>query len=111
MNNKCCDIDKYFIINKGAQCNVIIVSDLLNLDNIYTGVLYHDARNKTSRAIATAAPLEFGDTKKLTLSFSAEETGKLKADSWVILEFYDEDKIKFGYKEKFAKVRATAISD
>lgn len=44
--NQCCTQDKEFIINQGAQCNVVIIGKLLEEGKLYTGVLYHDARNE-----------------------------------------------------------------
>jgi hypothetical protein len=44
--NACCTSDKEFIINQGAQCNVVIIGKLLEEGKLYTGVLYHDARNE-----------------------------------------------------------------
>ena len=107
--NQCCTSDKEFIINQGAQCNVVIVGKLLEVGKLYTGVLYHDARNEQNRATTSNIAEAFGDTVKLILEFPGNETLKLKAGSTVILEFYDEDKIKFGYRERFAKVRPTSI--
>ena len=107
--NACCTSDKEFIINQGAQCNVVILGKLLEEGKLYTGVLYHDARNEQNRAIASGIATVFGDSVKLILEFPGNETLKLKAGSTVILEFYDEDKVKFGYRERFAKVRPTSI--
>ena len=107
--NTCCTSDKEFVINQGAQCNVVIVGKLIEEGKLYTGVLYHDARNEQNRATTSNIAEAFGDTVKLILEFPGNETLKLKAGSTVILEFYDEDKIKFGYRERFAKVRPTSI--
>lgn len=107
--NTCCTLDKEFIINQGAQCNVVIVGKLLEEGKLYTGVLYHDARNEQNRATTSNIAEAFGDSVKLILEFPGNETLKLKAGSTVILEFYDEDKVKFGYRERFAKVRPTSI--
>lgn len=107
--NACCTSDKEFIINQGAQCNVVIVGKLIEEGKLYTGVLYHDARNEQNRAVTSGITTSFGDTTKLILEFPGSETLKLKAGSTVILEFYDEDRIKFGYRERFAKVRPTSI--
>lgn len=107
--NQCCTQDKEFIINQGAQCNVVIIGKLLEEGKLYTGVLYHDARNEQNRATALNMAEAFGDSVKLTLQFPGDQTLKLKAGSTVILEFYDEDKVKFGYRERFAKVRPTSI--
>lgn len=107
--NTCCTSDKEFIINQGAQCNVVIVGKLLEEGKLYTGVLYHDARNEQNRATTSNIAEAFGDSVKLILEFPGIETLKLKAGSTVILEFYDEDKVKFGYRERFAKVRPTSI--
>lgn len=107
--NQCCTQDKEFIINQGAQCNVVIVGKLLEVGKLYTGVLYHDARNEQNRATISGIAEAFGDTVKLVLQFPGDQTLKLKAGSTVTLEFYDEDKIKFGYRERFAKVRPTSI--
>lgn len=107
--NTCCTSDKEFIINQGAQCNVVIVGKLLEEGKLYTGVLYHDARNEQNRATTLNTAEAFGDSVKLILEFPGSETLKLKAGSTVILEFYDEDKVKFGYRERFAKVRPTSI--
>ena len=107
--SQCCIQDKEFIINQGAQCNVVIVGKLIEEGKVYTGVLYHDARNEQNRAVTSGIATSFGDTTKLILEFPGNETLKLKAGSTVILEFYDEDKVKFGYRERFAKVRPTSI--
>ena len=107
--NTCCTSDKEFIINQGAQCNVVVVGKLIEKGKLYTGVLYHDARNEQNRAVTSGIATSFGDTTKLILEFPGSETLKLKAGSTVILEFYDEDRIKFGYRERFAKVRPTSI--
>ena len=107
--NACCTSDKEFIINQGAQCNVVVVGKLIEEGKLYTGVLYHDARNEQNRAVTSGIATSFGDTTKLILKFPGSETLKLKAGSTVILEFYDEDRIKFGYRERFAKVRPTSI--
>lgn len=107
--NQCCTQDKEFIINQGAQCNVVIVGKLLEVGKLYTSVLYHDARNEQNRATTSNIAEAFGDTVKLILQFPGSETLKLKAGSTVTLEFYDEDKVKFGYRERFAKVRPTSI--
>ncbi len=107
--SQCCIQDKEFIINQGAQCNVVIVGKLVEEGKLYTGVLYHDARNEQNRAVTSGIATSFGDTTKLILEFPGSETLKLKAGSTVILEFYDEDRIKFGYRERFAKVRPTSI--
>lgn len=107
--NACCTSDKEFIINQGAQCNVVVVGKLIEEGKLYTGVLYHDARNEQNRAVTSGIATSFGDTTKLILEFPGSETLKLKAGSTVILEFYDEDRIKFGYRERFAKVRPTSI--
>ena len=107
--SQCCIQDKEFIINQGAQCNVVIVGKLIEEGKLYTGVLYHDARNEQNRAVTSGIATSFGDTTKLILEFPGNETLKLKAGSTVILEFYDEDKVKFGYRERFAKVRPTSI--
>lgn len=107
--NACCTSDKEFIINQGAQCNVVVVGKLVEEGKLYTGVLYHDARNEQNRAVTSGIATSFGDTTKLILEFPGSETLKLKAGSTVILEFYDEDRIKFGYRERFAKVRPTSI--
>lgn len=107
--NQCCTQDKEFIINQGAQCNVVIIGKLLEVGKLYTGVLYHDARNNQNRAETESMAETFGDTVKLILKFPGDQTLKLKAGSTVILEFYDEDKVKFGYRERFAKVRPTSI--
>lgn len=107
--SQCCIQDKEFIINQGAQCNVVIVGKLIEEGKLYTGVLYHDARNEQNRAVTSGIATSFGDTTKLILEFPGSETLKLKAGSTVILEFYDEDRIKFGYRERFAKVRPTSI--
>lgn len=107
--NACCTSDKEFIINQGAQCNVVVVGKLIEEGKLYTGVLYHDARNEQNRAVTSGTATSFGDTTKLILKFPGSETLKLKAGSTVILEFYDEDRIKFGYRERFAKVRPTSI--
>lgn len=107
--NTCCTSDKEFVINQGAQCNVVIVGKLIEEGKLYTGVLYHDARNEQNRAVTSGIATSFGDTTKLILEFPGSETLKLKAGSTVILEFYDEDRIKFGYRERFAKVRPTSI--
>ena len=107
--NACCTSDKEFIINQGAQCNVVVVGKLIEEGKLYTGVLYHDARNEQNRAVTSSIATSFGDTTKLILEFPGSETLKLKAGSTVILEFYDEDRIKFGYRERFAKVRPTSI--
>lgn len=107
--NQCCTSEKEFIINQGAQCNVVILGKLIKEGKLYTGVLYHDARNEYNRAITSNIATAFGDTVKLVLEFPGSETLKLKAGSTVTLEFYDEDKVKFGYRERFAKVRPTSI--
>lgn len=107
--NQCCTQDKEFIINQGAQCNVVIIGKLLEEGKLYTGVLYHDARNEQNRAVTSNIATVFGDSVKLVLEFPGSETLKLKAGSTVTLEFYDEDKVKFGYRERFAKVRPTSI--
>ena len=107
--NQCCTQDKEFIINQGAQCNVVIIGKLLEEGKLYTGVLYHDARNEQNRAITSGTATVVGDSVKLILEFPGNETLKLKAGSTVILEFYDEGKVKFGYRERFAKVRPTSI--
>ena len=107
--NTCCTQDKEFIINQGAQCNVVIVGKLLEEGKLYTGVLYHDARNEQNRATTLNTAEAFGDTVKLILKFPGNQTINLKAGSTVTLEFYDEDRIKFGYRERFAKVRPTSI--
>lgn len=107
--NQCCTSEKEFIINQGAQCNVVILGKLIEEGKLYTGVLYHDARNEYNRAITSNIATAFGDTVKLVLEFPGSETLKLKAGSTVTLEFYDEDKVKFGYRERFAKVRPTSI--
>lgn len=107
--NQCCTQDKEFIINQGAQCNVVIIGKLLEEGILYTGVLYHDARNEQNRAVTSGIAEVFGDSIRLVLEFPGSETLKLKAGSIVTLEFYDEDKVKFGYRERFAKVRPTSI--
>lgn len=107
--NQCCTQDKEFIINQGAQCNVVIIGKLLEVGKLYTGVLYHDARNEQNRAVTSGIAEVFGDSIKLKLEFPGNETLKLKAGSTVTLEFYDEDKVKFGYRERFARVRPTSI--
>ena len=107
--NQCCTSEKEFIINQGAQCDVVIVGKLLEVGKVYHGVLYHDARNEQNRATTSSMAEDFGDTVKLILQFPGSQTLKLKAGSTVILEFYDEDKVKFGYRERFAKVRPTSI--
>lgn len=108
--NQCCTQDKEFIINQGAQCNVVIIGKLLEEGRLYTGVLYHDARNEQNRAVVlNKTATAFGDSVKLVLDFPGSETIKLKAGNTVTLEFYDEDKVKFGYRERFAKVRPTSI--
>ena len=88
---------------------MVIVGKLIEEGKLYTGVLYHDARNEQNRAVTSGIATSFGDTTKLILEFPGSETLKLKAGSTVILEFYDEDRIKFGYRERFAKVRPTSI--
>ena len=88
---------------------MVIVGKLIEEGKLYTGVLYHDARNEQNRAITSGIATVFGDSVKLILEFPGNETLKLKAGSTVILEFYDEDKVKFGYRERFAKVRPTSI--
>ena len=107
--NQCCTSEKEFIINQGAQCDVVIVGKLLEVGKVYHGVLYNDARNEQNRATTSSMAEAFGDTVKLILQFPGSQTLKLKAGSTVILEFYDEDKVKFGYRERFAKVRPTSI--
>lgn len=107
--NRCCTPEKEFIINQGAQCNVIIMGKMLEDGQSYNGVLYHDSRNESNRAFATSIAQKLGDTTQLILEFSAEETLKLKAGSTVILEFYNSDKTKFGYRDNFAKVRPTSL--
>lgn len=107
--NKCCNVSKKRIINKGSSVVINVQGMYLTEGESYTAVLYNDVRNVKCRATAQTIAFKQDNTIVCSFTFTSEETSNLKVGDCTFEFYNDENKKTFAYIEDFAEVRATAL--